>query len=60
MLVSCIEIFLFTLVFPSETAALPNVRETALALGLRLLCYAVGLCKREKLSVLDDTFLEAK
>ena len=60
MLIRCVQIFLFAFVFPSEAAFLPNVRETALALGLRLFCYAVGLCKREKLSVLDDTFLEAK
>jgi hypothetical protein len=60
LLVSCIEIFLFTFVFPSQTAALPNVRETALALGGRLFCYTVRLRKREELFVFDDTLLEAK
>ena len=58
LLVSCIEVFLFTLVFPSETAALPNVRKTTLALGLRLFCYAVGLCEREELFVFDDALLK--
>jgi len=52
--------FSFAFVFPSEAAFLPNVREAAFAFSFGLFCYTVGLFEREKLSVFDDTFLEAK
>lgn len=52
--------FLFVFIFPSEAAFLPDVREAAFAFSFGLFCYTVGLFEREKPSVLDDTFLEAK
>ena len=60
LLIRCIEVLLFAFVFPSETTFLPNVREPALAIGVRFLGDSSGIFESKKFGVFNDSLLKTK